>query len=160
MYRPELKAAGTHFFCLGCLVHRPIDDRSADPRYCQSCFDFLLEEASLLPPTKRPAWIPKGQKKGDKKTIPIPRDTVLIMSTINDDKIRSGHNSPAARPPMPIGKRGPKFRDDIPVDIVNELAAQGMGAWAIAAELKKERGITVSYKTVQRILAGQRVLVE
>lgn len=49
------KAGG--IFCHGCLSGRT--DRSADPRYCQRCFEFLRKEAELLPPGKRPRWTPK-----------------------------------------------------------------------------------------------------
>ena len=150
-----LIAAGTHFWCHTHMMAIPADGRSLDPRYCQNCCDFLLGEASLLPIKMRPAWIPKIR---DKKVLPISGDGMRIMSTINDNKIPSGHISPAAPPQRHIGKRGPKFRDDIPVDRVHELAAQGKGPKAIAGELKGE-GVTVSYKTIQRILDGQRVMV-
>ena len=154
-YRPDLEKAGTHFFCESCLGHKPLDDRSPDGRYCQWCYDFLIDEAEQLPPKKRPAWIPKIEGR---KTIPVPHDVVLIMSTTNDQNIYSGHNSPAAPPIKPCGKRGPKHRD-LPEDLIKELAAQGKGAKAIAGELKKENDITVSYKTVERILKGQRVMI-
>jgi hypothetical protein len=152
MYQPELKATGTYFFCHSCLVHRPLDDRSPDERYCQLCCDFLLDEAALLDPKKRGQWVPKIS---DKNRHHIPQDEVVIMSTINSDEIPSGHNSPAARPEKQISKRGPKFRDDIPTDFVNELASQGKGPKAIAGILKG-KGIAVSYKTIQRTLSGQR----
>jgi len=79
------------------------------------------------------------------------------MSTINGDKIPSVHNSPAAWPTKPSGKRGPKHRD-LPENLIKRLADQGKGPKAIANVLKSE-GIAVSYKTIQRILKGQRVMV-
>ena len=57
----ELIAAGTHFWCEGCLIARPLDTRSPDPRYCQGCYDFLSEEASHL--SRKPSWTPKAQNK-------------------------------------------------------------------------------------------------
>lgn len=49
----------TTFFCQVCLEDKPPAATSPDPRYCQGCYDYLLVEASMLPATKRPAWIPK-----------------------------------------------------------------------------------------------------
>ncbi len=57
----SLEDAGT-FYCSTCLVDRLVDRRSPDPRYCQDCYDFLLEEVELLEMqgrTRRPAWAPK-----------------------------------------------------------------------------------------------------
>ena len=72
-YQPELERAVTHFFCYACLGHKPLGDRSADPRYCQDCCDFLLEEASMQP-TRRADWMPKVGKivpeKSSKVQIP------------------------------------------------------------------------------------------
>ena len=59
----ELFAAGTHFWCEGCLIARPLDARSPDPRYCQGCHDFLSEEASHL--SRKPSWTPKAQNKAN-----------------------------------------------------------------------------------------------
>lgn len=47
------------FFCEACLVGKPVGEHSPDPRYCQGCYAFLLNEVEILPATKRPAWIPK-----------------------------------------------------------------------------------------------------
>ena len=52
-------------------------------------------------------------------------------------------------------KRGPKFRD-LPVGLITQWAANGMGSKAITAKLKAEQGIEVSYKTIQRLLSGER----
>ena len=53
------------------------------------------------------------------------------------------------------GKRGPKHRR-LPADLIRQLAAEGMGSKAIAARLKAEPGVKVSYKTIQRIISGER----
>jgi len=52
IYQPE------SFFCHACLLDKLATQASPDPRYCQSCYAFLLKEAELLPPSKHPAWIP------------------------------------------------------------------------------------------------------
>lgn len=47
------------FFCEACLIGKPLEEQSPDPRYCQSCYVFLLHESELIPLSSRPAWIPK-----------------------------------------------------------------------------------------------------
>ena len=145
------KAGG--FFCEACLVAKPpTEDVSPDPRYCPSCYEFLLIEASILPQSQRPKWIPRmsprtlpeGLVKGDKKEksrYPIPNHVVLIMSTPGSQETR-----------------GRKHRA-LPMELITRWAGEGMGGKAIAARLKGEHGIKVSYKTIQRLLTGQRVLV-
>ena len=54
------------------------------------------------------------------------------------------------------GKRGPKLKS-LPQEVVIQWASEGMGSKAIASQLKREQGIDVSYKTIQRILSGERV---
>ncbi len=43
----EIVAAGG-FWCFACLVGKPAVERSPDPRYCQSCYEFLSKEAETL----------------------------------------------------------------------------------------------------------------
>ena len=153
-YQPELEQAGTHFFCETCLGHKPLDDRSTDPRYCHGCCDLLMAEAAMQP-TRRVDWMPKiSALKSSKVHYPV----AINMHTINGENIRSVHNSPAARPEKPVSKRGPKHRD-LPEDLIREWASLGMGSKAIAARLKREQSITVHYSTIQRILNGQRVMI-
>jgi hypothetical protein len=132
----ELIAAGTHFWCQTCLMARPLDDQSPDPRYCQGCYDFLCKEAEMLPPKRgRPQWVPKAQ--GLVPKLPsVSEHTPQIMSTV---------------------KRGPKHKA-LPVKLITQWASEGMGSKAIAVRLKGE-GVEISYKTIQRLLSGQRVLV-
>lgn len=70
-YHPELKAAGTHFFCQGCLSHIDYKMQSKDPRYCEDCSNFLTEEAHKIGSRGAlysPTWVPRSS--GD---IPIRR---------------------------------------------------------------------------------------
>ena len=55
----ELIAAGTHFWCEACLMAKPVDEKSADLRYCRGCYDFLTGEASTLAITRKPGWVPR-----------------------------------------------------------------------------------------------------
>ena len=50
------------FFCHACLLDKPATEASPDPRYCQGCYDFLLQEAELLSPGKHPKWVPKDSQ--------------------------------------------------------------------------------------------------
>ena len=145
------------FFCYACLVGKLTVEQSPDPRYCQGCYEFLLKEAEMLSPNKRPKWIPKHPKISPEKTIPVPQDGVLNMHTLKDKKsevciIQS------ALPKVTHGKRGPKHRA-LPVELITQWASEGMGSKAIATRLKSELAIIVHYSTIQRLLSGQRVLV-
>ena len=153
----------TGFFCHACAVDKPTTEASPDPRYCQGCYDFLLQEAEMLPDNKHPKWIPRAQSKKDstgvlkgEKAIPVSQDVVLNMHTVNDKKIEVCIIQP------PVGKvtrkkRGPKHRE-LPEDLIRQWASKGIGSKAIATRLKRDFDIKVHYSTIQRLLAGQRAL--
>jgi hypothetical protein len=153
----ELISAGTHFWCEACLIARPIDDQSPDTRYCQGCYDFLLKEAEMLRETgswRRPAWIPKPQtspRKAGGAPAPIPR----IMSTVAGKKFEVDKIQPSVAIETPTkrlsNKRGRKPKE-LPKDLIMKLASKGVGSKAIASKLRTDHDITVSYKTIQRIL--------
>jgi len=142
------------FSCQACLVGTPAAEQSPDPRYCQTCYDILFKEAGMLSGGKRPAWIPKPQKpeKAGKKQYRIPQHGDGIMSTLESKKFEVDiiHPPDATRTSV---KRGPKHRP-LPEGLINLLAGEGLGSKAIAARLKTEFGITVSYKTIQRVLSS------
>jgi len=142
------KAGG--FWCHACLVSHPAAEQSADPRYCQGCYDFLLKEAEILPKTKRPAWIPKPEKAGEKQ-YPVPGIGDRIMSTVKSKNFEVDIIQPRVSK-VTRGKRGPKF-SELPEGLIKELASQGQGSKAIGTMLKREFGIEVSYKTIQRRLS-------
>ena len=144
------------FFCHACLEDKSAAEQSPDPRYCQPCYDILFKEAGMLSGSKRPAWIPKPQKpkKAGKKQYRIPQHGDGIMSTLESKKFEVDiiHPPDATRTSV---KRGPKHRP-LPQELIMQLAGEGMGSKAIAARLKVEFGITVSYKTIQRVVSGER----
>lgn len=163
------------FFCHACLEDKPASEASPDPRYCQGCNDFLLKEAEMLPGGKCPAWIPKPQKapvgggeishnapekssdgffKGD--TIPDNGKTPSIdMSTLGSKKIEVAVNKPLAAP-RTASRRRPRHKA-LPHALIKQWASEDIGSKAITTKLKKELGIKVSYKTVQRVLSGERI---
>jgi hypothetical protein len=140
----ELIAVGSHFWCEGHMTARPIDDQSPDPRYCLVCYDFLLQEAKIVIGHKKAAWAPRKNA------------TQRIRADANQEIDTSPMSSP--RGGIMSHKRGPKHRV-LPEDLIKKLAAANMGSRPIAAHLESECGLKISYKTVQRILSGQRVLV-
>ena len=148
----EIEKAGG-FWCHACLVSHLAAEQSPDPRYCQGCYDFLLKEAELLTGTKRPKWIPKPQKAGGKQ-YPVSGVGDRIMSTLSNQKSEVDiiHPPDVTRTPP---KRGPKYKA-LPIDLIMQWASESMGSKAIAARLKGELGIIVSYKTIQRVLKGER----
>ena len=156
----EIINAGS-FFCHACLVGKPASELSPDPRYCQDCYDFLLKEAEMLPDNKRPKWVPRAQSEKDstgknsgQKSIQVSRDVVLNMSTVNDKKSKVDIFQPSVGK-VTSGKRGPKHKA-LPLELITQWAGQGMGSKAIASKLNSEIGIKVSYKTIQRLLSGER----
>jgi len=147
------KAGG--FWCHACLVSHPAREQSPDPCYCQGCYDFLLKEAETLTGhIKKPEWLPEASSKTAKTASPVSQYGGEIMSTLENPKneVDIIHPSVATRT---LGKRGPKHKK-LPEDLIGQLSAEGMGPKAIASKLKRELGIDVSYKTIQRLLSGER----
>ena len=119
-----------HFFCNACLVAQPLEMQSADPRYCQSCYDFLSAEATLLPPTQRPPWRPRRLVWGGQ--INIGSETCGIGKTA----IMSAQK-----------KRG-RRAVELPGAVINSLVADGIPRNEIAARM----GISV--RTLRRKTRG------
>ncbi len=140
------------FFCQACLVGKPAVEISPDPRYCQTCYDFLLKEAEMDSGRRDGDWKPK---KATKQTAQVSEDVCGIMSTLESKKIEVDIIHPPDAIYRPSGKRGPKHKR-LPEDLIKQLSDEGMGSKAIATRLKAELGITVSYKTIQRVLSGKR----
>ena len=44
------------FFCKACLAGCPTDEQSSDPRYCTTCYHFLLKEAEEC--GRGASWVP------------------------------------------------------------------------------------------------------
>jgi len=143
----ELIANGTHFWCETCLVARPLSKQSPDHRYCQSCYDFLLNEVEILKESRSlaikirpPQWMP-----GEGHPPTLSPQEGQNLSTLEKEKVTV--DIIGAR----VGKRGPK-KMELPEDKIREMNEAGMGSKAIAGRLKAEYGVQVSYKTIQRLL--------
>ncbi len=133
-------------FCQGCLVGKTETEMSQEnTRYCLECQPSIEKEYSLLSRQKRRqiepsnvAHIENGTDKPKTK-----------MSTLNSPSAEVDNFRPTGRPktykkrPLPDGK-------------IKQLHKGGMGPKAIATQLKRQQGIDVSYKTIQRVLSGER----
>ena len=58
----DLINAGTHFWCKACVVARPLDDQSPEPRYCLACYEIIEKEKKidLQQKQNRDYWTPDG----------------------------------------------------------------------------------------------------
>ncbi len=88
----ELIEADTHFWCEGCMIAKPLDDKSPDNRHCQGCHGVLeaikAGEAEKPPVITYPAIQPQSPKKAarDKaliatKTSPVAQKRVAKLPT-------------------------------------------------------------------------------
>ncbi len=147
-------------FCQACLTGKPESERSSkDARYCLECQSLIEGEYKIrgekyipvLNTQPQPELVTES-KSGSAKTQPIETHTgkqKTKMSTLNSPSVTVDNFRPRGRPKS--YKKRP-----LPDDKVKQMHKEGMGAKAIAIQLRTEQGITVSYKTIQRVLAGQR----
>lgn len=144
------------FFCKACLTGLAINRQSPDPRYCNDCYDSLVSEAEMLPPKKRPAWVPRHQAEESVGTQFI-RGTLgaINMSTPLNTKIKGGLTGGKPMIIRTPGRRGPKYRT-LPEKVIRSMRSDGLSSKTIAARLEVDFGIHVSYKTIQRLLDGKR----
>ncbi|MFC2024460.1 helix-turn-helix domain-containing protein [Chloroflexota bacterium] len=148
------------FFCHACLIDKSAEELSPDPRYCLGCYNFLVEEAKMSTRRCNVGWKPivtsagfiQGREQGE-KIAQVSPDVRTIMSTLESKKSEVDIIQPVVIS-KEIRKRGPKPRS-LPEDFIRQLASEGTGSKAIATRLKAE-GVTVSYKTIQRVLSGER----
>ncbi|UCH43796.1 MAG: hypothetical protein JSW16_04480 [Dehalococcoidales bacterium] len=128
------------YFCEACLTGIPQDDISPDDRYCQKCYDFLLEEAKSY--SGKQKWAPRVPKK------PKPKSLQRVTSAT-----KGGNGNNTNKRIMSHPKRGPKKRE-LPIELIKQLAAEGMGGRTISKRLMTEKGIQVSCRTIQRLIAN------
>jgi len=146
------------FRCQACLDCKPLSELSPkDARYCTFCQPIIEYEYSLLitgSHSKRYNPVPPGanstpieaplvyQPTGEEKT---------KMSTLNEKPV-TVDNFRARGRPTTYKKR------QLPEQLIKQLHSKdGMGSKAISTHLKTRKGIIVSYKTIQRILSGERI---
>ena len=102
-------------------------------------------------------WLSQHQNLSPLKEECMLGDSGGIMSTVADKKFTVDIIQPSVTTTTREKRRGPKHKE-LPAEKIARWAGEGMGSKTIAAKLKVE-GVTISYKTIQRLLAGQRILI-
>ena len=137
------------FWCYTHLQDLPLEKQSSDPRDCQQCFELLVHETADMKSSEnhhKPWWIPKGTNE---KNVQIAEQLTPNMSTLNGKKTAVGKLDPPV-PIRPIVHPGPKNKE-LPMDLIKQLVSESQGSKMIAKRLTSD-GISVSYKTIQRLL--------
>ncbi len=142
------------FFCLACLTGRPAEAISRDSRYCRECYESLKDEASLLAPNRgKPGWVPRNDK-----TLPI----IKCAKTITQHTLKDVPATVFAQPDGEQVKSGGGLTGrpamTLPVEMIQNLYAQGAGVTEIMRQLKA-KGYSPSKRTVYNVLAGREVMV-
>ena len=141
------------FFCGACLVGKPASEQSLDYRCCQDCYMLLQKESQLLTGRSRLAWIPKPQnaKLDTKEVLPLldyinkqeTKMSILKSKSLSMDKLEARERKTSYK------------KRELPEELIRQLSDDGLGSVAIATRLNKN-GVAVSYKTIQRLLSGDR----
>jgi hypothetical protein len=102
-----------------------------------------------------------GENTGE-KSIPVSQPMYTILSTSNGEEITVDKIKPSA-PSGAIHRirteaRGRK-QISLPLDYIEHLVEAGLGYKQIAAKIRVEYGIVASYRTVARVVKGERKLL-
>lgn len=138
------------FFCQTCLIDRPVEIQSPDPRYCHGCYDFLIKEAEGL--LVKPRWVPKIPKKLLQK---VEAKKTIYHIPPPEYFLHTKKTAPTA--PGAVKKGRPATTETI-FKIIHQLSNDGKNGNEIFAYLINHQE-KVSRRTVYNILAGQRLLV-
>ena len=144
-----IKSKPGMFWCYTHMADLPLEKQSADPRYCQKCYELLTQEANGQKSSgirRKPWWI---SKTGSEKTVRAVEQHTHNLSTVKGQKT-SMDILALPVPIRPIVHPGPKNMA-LPLDRIAKLTADGMRSKLIARQLNAD-GIEVSYKTIQRLL--------
>lgn len=128
--------AESTFFCHACLEDKTEADMSPDSRYCQSCHEYLLKEAAMLPASKRPAWIPRTPRPIATTSFSAPQGVENSQNSCNE--IITGGRHRVGRPCAGLS-----------IEQIGSLRAEGYSLRGIADKLK------VSHMAVKRALVRQ-----
>jgi len=138
-------------FCQACGVGKTEAEMSEkDIRYCIECQQVIEREylmsGNKYIPVKLSNQNPAPLALKDKE---IPTEKLETkMSTLNQESLEVDKFRPRTR-------KSTYKKRELPIAQIEEYNKQGMGAKAIATRLKGQ-GIQVSYKTIQRVLSGER----
>jgi len=145
------------FMCQACLIDKSLTELSPqDARYCTFCQTVIEEEyratAERLGRANQYKPNPLQKPTGTAEIAATPECMYVgaktKMSTLKKNPLTVDNFRPR-------GRQKTYKKRELPVELIEQLHSQDMGSKAIASTLKK-RNIIVSYKTIQRILAGKR----
>ncbi len=144
------------FLCQACLECKPLSELSQkDARYCTFCQPIIEYEYSLLSTGSHS----KRYKPMPLKPKSIPIEAPPIYKSTGEEKTKK---STLEEKPVTVDNFRPRGRPkhykkrELPEELIKQLNSQGMGSKAIATRVRAQYGIKVSYKTIQRILSGER----
>ena len=133
------------FFCLGCIVGKKATEQSPNPLYCQWCYDSLKADGYKF--DGKATEFKMAVLTTESVSTPI-KEVETNMATVNDP-------SPSVANFRPRGRPKTYKKRSLPNEKIMQLNKQGLGSKAIASKLQKQ-GIDVSFRTIARILAGER----
>ena len=145
------------FMCQACLIDKSLTELSPqDARYCTFCQTVIEEEYRATAERLGRA----NQYKPVPPQKPILTTEIAAMPNCIDAGVKTkkstlNENTATVDNFRPKGRQKTYKKRELPVELIEQLHSQDMGSKAIASTLKK-RNIIVSYKTIQRILAGKR----
>jgi len=136
------------FMCNGCLIGKPLSQQSPkDARYCVDCQPIIEYEYALS--AEHSGRKSRYEERAARELDVCKEKTIL--SRTNPQNIYECQKE--ARPPL-LPSRG-RPRKDIPFGLIHKLAKEGLSLREIAKELKGQE-IEVSYRTISRVLSGER----
>ena len=134
------------FYCQTHAADLPVEEQSDDPRYCLSCYNFLVKETRMLEErgtTKRPEWIPNPLPEALRTSLQQTRDTGKgVTKAIT---LISGMSQPVTTTP----RQETSLNDAI-------IGLAGLSSRAIAEQLSLQ-GFNISYRTVARRMKRVKV---
>ena len=147
-----------YFWCYTHLQDLPLEKQSIDKRYCQQCYEILVKALADLKEAgdrHKHWWAVQDRRHGNDRIVPVQGQPTHNLSTSNGQHSTVDKLDPSV-PIRPIVHPGPKNMA-LPLDRIAKLAVEGMGSKLIARQLNAE-GVSVSYKTIQRLLYKEVVM--
>lgn len=131
----------THFLCRACCEKLPLEKMSKDARYCGFCQGFIEDEYRV-------------RAEGRDISLESLYKPLERLSTVKEGgtNLLCGENVPSMKLSH---QKGPYQKQELPEKLILDMSHQGRGSRVIAAYLGLQ-GIYISYRTVQRVIRGER----
>ena len=124
------------FFCAACLVDKPLSEQSSDPRYCLGCHEYMKKELANL----------------QNSTDSLLNEDITLRKAGTKMKMGKDAQGILSQPRNAVqgfSKRKGRRSKLLPMELIKQLTIEGSSSRDIVKRLK-ERGIEISYRTVQR----------